>query len=245
MYGALKQQFNLRSEEFDISANWISDKALIQTHVDLAGVPCGEALELCCGTGQVGSALKARGWDVKGLDIADEMIKISSKKFPVFKAKAEKIPFKSNSLRLAVCRQSFQFLDIERVLFEISRILLPGGVFILSLTIPFSGEDKAWLGKIHKQKQPLLLKFYTQDDLIKAVLGAGFFIEETRNLTVRESINHWMKYAPELSKEARDKIIKMVKSAPDAYKKLHNVKAINKEVFEDWNWVIIRAANLK
>lgn len=238
----IKKQFSARCAEFDISANWITDNALIRAHTDLAGEPNGEALELCCGTGRVGRALKAVGWQVKGLDICSDMVEASSKYFTVLRGRAEKIPFESNRFALVTCRQAFHFLNIQEVLREIARVLVPQGVFVLSLTVPFSEKDSRWLYEIHRIKQPLLKKFYTVKDLMRALKKARFSIIEIRNLRVRESVTRWMKYAPELTQETREKVIAAVRYAPEPYKNLHNVEVSGKEVFEDWNWVVLKTA---
>lgn len=236
----IKNQFNIRSKDFDTSANWISNEKLVQAHVELAGKPSGEALDLCCGTGQMGRALKEKGWNIKGLDISENMIEISTSYFPVFQGKADDIPFESARFKLVVCRQSFQFLNAKKVLSEIARVLMLEGIFILSLTVPFSSIDRDWLFRIHNTKQPLLLKFYTFEDLIDELKQAGFSVEETKKLKVRESITRWMNYAPELPRNIRDKVCSMIQNAPTAYKKLHRVEIVNGKIFEDWNWVVIK-----
>ncbi|MBU0547954.1 MAG: class I SAM-dependent methyltransferase [Candidatus Omnitrophica bacterium] len=238
----LKKQFDLRCAEFDLSANWITNKELIRSHIDLAGPSCGRALDLCCGTGQIGRALKSQGWDVYGLDISDGMARMSSRYFPVSKCAAERMPFSSHYFHLVVCRQTFQFLNAQKVLSEVARVLAPQGVFILSLTVPFSDKDYDWLYKIHRVKQPLLLKFYTALNLMDELRRKNFLIEETRILKVRESVTRWMQHAPELNHKIRDKVILMVKNAPADYKKIHNVEITGKEVLEDWNWVIFKAS---
>lgn len=237
----LKKQFTIRAAGFEASANWVTDKKLIRVHIDLAGNLWGEALDLCCGTGQIGRALKAQGWSVKGLDICDSMARISSRYFPVSEGIAEKLPFESSYFHLVVCRQTFQFLDVKEVLSEVARVLAAEGIFILSLTVPFSAVDYGWLYKIHQLKQPLLLKFYTAEDLSEELTRAGFLIEERQELKVRESVTRWMQYAPELSQQVRNEVLSMVKNAPPAYKKLHRVEIADGEVLEDWNWVVLKA----
>ncbi len=237
----LRKQFNVRSPVFDGSASWITDKRLIQAHVALAGKPSGPALDLCCGTGQIGQGLKANGWDVTGLDLSDNMLRASSRHFRVSQGSAEEMPFAAGSFSLVTCRQTFQFLDGARALSEVRRVLKPGGVFIISLTVPFSEEDRDWLCEIHSVKQPLLLKFYTSAGLLHELGRAGFSVTETKTLKVRESINNWMAHAPELSSEVKNKVISMVGDAPQSYKKLHNVETVSGEVFEDWHWVVFKA----
>lgn len=238
--GKLKKQFAVRSGDFDISANWIKDKQLINAHVDLVEAPSGRALDLCCGTGQIGQAFKQKGWDVWGLDLCPEMVQASSRHFRALEGEAEKLPFKPGSFNLITCRQTFQFLNIQEVLSGISKVLAPQGVFIVSLTVPFSDQDRDWLYEIHRVKQPLLLKFYTTEDLIEKLKESGFSVQESRTLTVRESINRWMDYAPELNSQIRKKVLSMIENAPAEYKRLHRVEVINGEVFEDWNWVIFK-----
>jgi len=236
----LKEQFATRSSTFDDSANWITDNNLIRVHTDLAGKPRGKALDLCCGTGRIGRALSSKGWDVKGLDLCGSMAGISSRYFPVSEGSAEKMPFESKSFHLVVCRQTFQFLNTSQVLSEVSRVLAPQGVFIVSLTVPFSDDDRDWLYKIHRCKQPLLLKFYTAEDLITDLTRAGFEIKTTRTCTVRESVNRWMEYAPELSQSVRDSVVSMVRNAPPSYKKKRRVEVADGEVLEDWNWIVLK-----
>lgn len=235
------EQFNLRSEKFDVSANWVSDKKLIQTHVDSAGRPAGKILDLCCGTGQVGRAFKEKGWDVQGVDMAESTLKIASAFFPVLRGRAENVPFRPNSFQAVICRQSFHFLDTKKVLSEVLRVLVPKGFFILSLTVPFSDADRDWLYEIHRVKQPLLFKFYTASDLLEELKKASFSVEQIKSLRVRESINRWMDYAPELNQKTKNRVISMVKNAPLPYKKLHRSQVVDGQTFEDWNWVVIKA----
>ena len=236
----LKRQFAVRSADFNASARWITDKELIRAHVALAGRPRGTALDLCCGTGQIGRALQAAGWEVRGLDICGSMADISSRYFPVSVGRAEKLPFDPGSFNLVVCRQTFQFLDVSAALSEISRVLAPGGVFVVSLTVPFSKVDYGWLREIHLVKQPLLKKFYTAQDLSREIKQGGFTVRSTRKLKVRESITNWMKYAPELDAGIREKVISMVGNSPAGYRKTRRVACRGGEVTEDWNWVLFK-----
>ncbi|MFA5005171.1 MAG: class I SAM-dependent methyltransferase [Candidatus Omnitrophota bacterium] len=245
MDNKLKIQFAARSAEFDLSAKWITDPGLISAHTELAGKPQGKALDLCCGTGRIGRALKENGWNVRGLDICAEMARISSQHFCVLQAKAEKIPFADNSFHLVTCRQTFQFLNAAEALSEIRRVLVPGGNLILSLTVPFSDMDKAWLYEIHRIKQALLLKFYTADELQAALSVSGFGLLESRSLQVRESITKWMRYAPELPTEIKEKVITAIKDAPESYKKLHHVEEKGSQLMEEWNWVVLKAVSSK
>jgi len=241
MQERLRGQFGIRSGGFDASAAWITDAALLKAHADLAGQPSGEALDLCCGTGRVGRTLQKAGWTVLGLDLTPAMVELASDHFPVKKGPAEKIPFESGRFGLVCCRQSFQFVDVPQVLAEVKRVLAPGGKLVLSLTVPFSGADHDWLRAVHLAKQPLLKSFFTAQDLRDLLGAAGFAVEDTAVLRVRESIDRWMANAPELDQTVREKVISMVRDAPAPYREARQVAVENGEVCEDWNWVVLRA----
>ncbi len=241
----VQRQFGVRAGTFDASAKWITSRALIDAHVRLAGRPGqgkNKALEVCCGTGQVGRALVEAGWDVTGIDITEEMVNEANRHFHAVCADAQtQMPFMNSSFDLCAMRQALFLMDPEKALSHIKRVLKKHGKFILSQTVPFSGKDHEWLEQIHLAKQSELKRFYTADD-IKHELGKnGFLVEDTANLRVRESITRWMAEAPELSAEIREKVVDMVKNAPPAYREERRVEVKDNEVFEDWNWVLFRA----
>jgi ubiquinone/menaquinone biosynthesis C-methylase UbiE len=241
----VQEQFHTRAETFNISAVWISDQQLIAAHAEAAGMPSGKCLEVCCGTGQVGKSLRARGWSVIGIDISQEMLSHAQAFFSVCTADAHKLPFKENTFSLVVCRQAYHFLCLDAFFVEIVRVLQPGGVFIGSMTVPFSKEDELWLKKIHQTKQPLLRHFLTEADFVQGVRKSGLVIEASQELTVRENIQHWMKNAPEIPGLTQQKVCGLIESAPEAYKRLHAVSVEHGIVFENWRWIVVAARRIK
>ncbi len=237
----VQKQFATRAKTYDKSANWITSPELIAAHLQLAGKPHGKGIELCCGTGVNGKALTAAGWDITGLDLTMEMLDEVNNIFPVIQGDITSIPFEDNTFDFAILRQALFLFDTISGLKEIRRILKQGGTFIISQTVPFSQADEPWLKHIHEVKQAQLLNFYTADDIKQMLLSTGFNIKEMKFLPVRESITHWMNHAPEQKEEMKQKICELVANAPEEYKKVRNVKVINGEVFEDWNWVIFKA----
>jgi ubiquinone/menaquinone biosynthesis C-methylase UbiE len=237
----VQKQFATRAKTYDQSASWITSPELIAAHVQLAGTPQGKGIELCCGTGVNGKALTAAGWNMTGLDLTMEMLDEVNNVFTVVQGDITAIPFEDNTFDFAILRQALFLFDTLAGLKEIRRVLKPGGTFVISQTVPFSHADEPWLKHIHEVKQAQLLNFFTSRDIEKLLLDAGFNVVEMKLLPVRESITHWMKYAPEQSEEMRLKVCDMVANAPEEYKKARNVKVVDGEVFEDWNWVIFKA----
>lgn len=242
----LRGQFSIRAQSFNQSARWILDDNLLQAHVDLIGTPLpnqNRLLDLCCGTGIVGTALKRQGWEPTGVDITPEMVAVAAKTFPAVVGKIEALPFPDQSFDACVIRQSFMLLDGEKSLLEIKRVLKPGGLFIFSQSIAFSEQDETHYRKIQETRHINMLRYYNRDDL-KDTFRKHYFIEEKNiEFTVRENSTQWVNRAPELSEQLRRKILNLIVEAPEEYRRIRNVKIENEELFEDWNWLVLRLRN--
>ena len=233
-------QFNIRATTYSASANWIGDSSLIQAHLNAAETKrSGAALEICCGTGMVGRSFRAAGWQINGVDLTRGMAEEANRYFPCICTPAESIPFLDCSFDVVVLRQAYFLLeDGQKVLAEVSRLLKPDGIFILSQTVPFSAEDSPWLEHIHRTKQFQLKEFFTADTLADELEKLYFTVAATSSLMVRENISRWMAAAPELPAEKQAEVCSLIANAPEPYRSIHNVEVVRGDVFEDWNWII-------
>lgn len=237
---AVQAQFAHRAEEYDHSARWITDPALLAAHVALAGPPSGRALDLCCGTGQVGRSLQAAGWEVVGLDLTPEMLAHAARHFETIPGDAHALPFPEASFSLVVVRQALFLLDPPTVLDQIHRVLAPGGHFVLGHTVPFGEEDEVWLRAIHLRKQAQFRHFLGRADLLRLLGEHGFRVTGEKTLSVRESLTAWMARATELSNATREEVLELVRRAPRTYRQRRRVEEVQGELCEDWCWVVLR-----
>ena len=118
------------------------------------GRPGGQALDLCCGTGDVAFALARRGLEVVGLDFSAPMLAVANQRlktrFPEAQVKflqgdAQKIPFPDNSFDIVTISYGLRNLaDWETGLREMQRVARPGGRL---LVLDFGRPDNAlWRG---------------------------------------------------------------------------------------------------
>ncbi len=239
----IQNQFKARAQTFDVSARWVKDKFLLDVHRESAGVSKGDLiLEVCCGTGVVGQQLSKSRAKVIGIDISLSMLGNAKKRlFSCINSQAERLPFKDNTFDVVICRQAFHFLDIKKVLGEMFRVVRSGtGRIVISQIVPFGKEDSDWLCQIHRKKQPLLKNFLTEQNLKESIERAGFQDLVSREYLIEEPISDWLvdtNFAPAEIKAIKE----MFLNAPQDYKKLHNVRAIDNEVFDTMRWIVISA----
>lgn len=236
-------QFSIRTKSYNTSANWMMNSALINSHAELLGQSEDNknCLDLCCGTGLVGRSLKEYSWNVTGLDLTPHMVAVANSFFPAKVGSVEEIPFADNSFDAAVLRQSFMLVDGSKTLDEIHRVLKKDGVFVISQSIPFGTQDDEHYQKVQWTRHINMKKYYNTEGLMQELINHGFEILETVVMSIEESVNKWLEGAPELSAELRDKIFNLIADAPESYKSARNVHSRNDEIFENWNWIVIKA----
>jgi 2-polyprenyl-6-hydroxyphenyl methylase/3-demethylubiquinone-9 3-methyltransferase len=137
-----KGKFNKRLERFAARLSELSP-------------PPGRILDFGCGTGEIAAAMDHMGYQVTGCDIAERMIEIArsshggtATKWICLKPDWEALPFGDCSFDGVVASSVFEYLvDVQRVAAEVSRVLRPGGVLLLTVPNPFNLVRKleAWL----------------------------------------------------------------------------------------------------
>lgn len=238
----VRKQFSQRIPTYEKAANWMLSRELLVAQEQMAGKPVSEnaeCLDVCCGTGIVGRNLLSHGWRVTGIDATPEMAEVAAKYYPTSVGAAESMPFASNRFDLVTLRQSFMLTDGEKVLDEIFRVLKPGGRFLLIQSVAFSEKDNAVYEKVQWARHINMKRYDRAEDLEASFLRAGFGKIQKEFLRIRESVDHWLESAPELSSEIRSNIREIILAAPDSYKSERNVGIDKGKLLEDWNWLLI------
>lgn len=96
-------------------------------------IPAGEglALDAGCGTGLPADIVRRRGYDVLGVDVSADQLRLARSRLPVVRADARTLPFADCSFRLVYSMVTHTDLDgFDRLVSEALRVLAPGGVFV-------------------------------------------------------------------------------------------------------------------
>lgn len=101
-------------------------------------------LDFGCGTGEIASAICRMGYQVTACDIAENMLEVARSHWmgiPVewlsLRPGWSVLPFKDQSFDGIVSSSVFEYLiNVERVVWELGRVLRPGGVMIFTVPNP-------------------------------------------------------------------------------------------------------------
>jgi ubiquinone/menaquinone biosynthesis C-methylase UbiE len=93
-------------------------------------------LDVGCGTGHHLASLRARGYDVAGVDGSEEMLEHARRNNPgvsIQSADVEKLPLESASFDFVICIEVLRYLpQMTQAIHEMARVLKPGGVALVT-----------------------------------------------------------------------------------------------------------------
>lgn len=153
MFSTIAPRYDLLNHvlSFNVDRFWWWRTA--RTFRDVVARPDAQVLDVCCGTGDMGMALRrrARGPFIVGADFAHPMLqranqKTVGKRFGLVEADALRLPLRSGSFDLVVSAFGFRNLaNYSAGLAEIHRLLKDGG----EIGILDFGEPKGIMGALY------------------------------------------------------------------------------------------------
>jgi ubiquinone/menaquinone biosynthesis C-methylase UbiE len=234
--------FKNRAQKYNQSSNWVEDQALINRVFQLSGAGAGsEILDIATGTGLIARRFYGRVKKVTGLDISPDMAKHADECMDeIVFAPVEQMPFADNSFDAIVCRQGLQFAELDKAIPEIYRVLKPGGTVTLCHLTAYNENDRELTFAIQKLRNPARRNYLMPGDISGCLGKAGFRDVTDIEYVTDESINKWIDNGA-IPQENMDDIRELYRTADDDYKKTHNIRFTDDDIFDDMLLVIATA----
>lgn len=164
-------------------------------HAILADLPAGIALDAACGTGRHSAHLRARGFEVTGVDANRSMLTIAEAKVPDCDFRVgdlAALPVDDDAVDVVVCSLALTHVEhIEPVLGEFARVVRPGGSVVLSDIHPAAltfgsvavfptGRDQLELHYVRSVVHPV-------SEYVQAATATGLMVRACREPVMPES----------------------------------------------------------
>ena len=164
-------------------------------HAILADLPAGIALDAACGTGRHSAHLRARGFEVTGVDANRSMLTIAEAKVPDCEFRVgdlASLPVDDDAVDVVVCSLALTHVErIEPVLGEFARVVRPGGSVVLSDIHPAAltfgsvavfptGRDQLELHYVRSVVHPV-------SEYVQAATATGLVVRACREPVMPES----------------------------------------------------------
>lgn len=239
---AAREHFEKRALKYNRSSHWVDDPVLIKRIWELADVDAqARVLDMAIGTGKIAESFRGKVKIVVGVDICPKMTKQAKEKADmIVLSPVERLPFKNNVFDACVCRQGLQFMELDPVLSEVSRVLKGGGRLVLCHLIAYGEQDQKETFAIQRLRNPARKNFFLADDFLRLLRKYPFRDIETFEYLTEESVNQWTDTGA-LSEEAKAKIKEIYKNASDDFRRIHKLRFEKGDIFDRMKMLIIKA----
>jgi len=189
-------------------------------------------LDVATGAGH--TALKVAPYvkEVVATDLTEEMLErvkelTAQRNSPNIKtmlADAEDLPFEDGAFDAVTCRIApHHFLEIQKAVSEIGRVLKTDGAFILEDSIaPLDNELDMFINTVEQVRDRTHIRSYTLPEWHTFASHARLAIEETLIYRKRHDIEDWIRRAG-ISAEEKQRVIALFREASPLAKKYYEV----------------------
>lgn len=180
-------------------------------------------LDVATGAGHTACKVAPFVESVLATDLTPEMIEETRKLAAVRKLTnvetalmdVEDLPLPGAAFDAVTCRiAAHHFLDIEKALSEISRVLKAGGIFLLEDSFaPAAARQDRFINDLEKLRDSTHVRSYTKAEWKALLAAAGFKVTRLRNYRKRHEVAEWIEHAG-LSPEHQEQVYAAFAAAP-------------------------------
>jgi SAM-dependent methyltransferase len=187
------EHFTARAGRYDRSSRWCTDAALLDRIFAAAAVDGGSTvLDLACGTGLVSRRFHGQVGHLTGLDLTPAMAAQARDHLDAFVlGDAAELPFADRHFDAVVCRQGLQFMNLDRVLPELRRVLRAGGRLVTADLHAYGPDDRDEYFEVLRLRNPARRNFFVAGDMAARVRDAGFEPVTAEAFISEEDVGAW------------------------------------------------------
>jgi len=194
-------------------------------------IPAGaRVLDVATGGGHTGIYFASLGHQVTLADIAAPMLErakesaikrgceVQTREHP-----AEDFPYEDDSFDLVTCRvAAHHFSSPAKFVAEAARVLKPGGVFLLidGTVEDDQPEAREWLHQVEKLRDPSHSRFLTPKEWQSLCEENGMDVRNCTLTPFKQPDIQWYFETAATSPENREKVLELVRLAPDSARQL-------------------------
>ena len=241
---ASRDQFDRHSANYGkshILAN-TADVASVLTEIEV--LPGSRALDVATGGGHTAIYLAIRGFTVTASDISPAMLD-STKNLAAERGlsvetrlhEAENLPYPAASYDVVTCRvAAHHFSNRESFLAEVTRVLKPGGHFLLiDGTVP-DGQPAAeeWIHQVEKLRDPSHGRFLSPGAWKQLCSRNQLHVLRCETTPFKQPDLNWYFDTAGTSVENRKRVLELIQAAPEPAKKVFRLGEEDGKII--WWW---------
>ncbi|MEX2425355.1 MAG: class I SAM-dependent methyltransferase [Thermomicrobiaceae bacterium] len=227
----VRKQFGGTSAAYAVSATHRSGNdldrlvELAECHKDV------EALDIATGAGHTARAIAQKVRHVVVSDLTPEMLDTAKAEMQAtgihnvsFRlADAEDLPFQSDSFDLVTCRIApHHFSDCEQFAREVSRVLRPGGLFLLiDSTVPEEDELDRQVNELDWRRDHSHVRSFKRTEWLDMLTEAEFEIEAAEDFPKRHDFADWTSRSGMVESERAELEAWLLDAAPELRERLN------------------------
>lgn len=216
-----RHHFEQRARTYEGYTQWLHDPHLAGAIGEvIEGVGYGgRCLDLCGGTGQFAADDReetGRTWIV--VDISEAMLRAApDEQLGKCLADAEELPLRSESIDLVLIRSSFDYVDAERCLSEVRRVLSDEGRLVIAQkTSDLYEGHLSWLRRMQHLRTPSKSAPMSSRDLHDILVAADFRVLSSSRIDTRSyyDVEDWLSRGGSIPPDRQHEMREAIASQP-------------------------------